>query len=76
MPRTSLKRGQTGTAAANRTFQPVNDDAYTVATVPPAASNLGRTIYVSNGAAGSPCGAISYGTNWLRFTLGAAISAT
>lgn len=40
--------------------------SYTVATVPPAASHTGCMIYVTNGAAGSPCMAVSNGTNWLR----------
>ena len=39
---------------------------YTVATAPSAASLAGMQIYVSNGAAGSPCMAFSDGTNWKR----------
>lgn len=47
---------------------------YTVATVPAAATHKGRIIYVSNGAAGSPCLAYSNGTNWLRIAFGAAVA--
>lgn len=47
---------------------------YTVATVPSAAEYKGRLIYVSNGAAGSPCLAYSNGTSWLRILLGAAVA--
>lgn len=47
---------------------------YTVAGAPAAAANKGRIIYVSNGAAGSPCLAYSNGTNWLRVVFGAAIN--
>jgi hypothetical protein len=48
---------------------------YTVATLPPAAGNVGRLISVSNGAAGQPCLAYSNGTAWLRVLLGAAVAA-
>jgi hypothetical protein len=47
---------------------------YTVATLPPAAGNLGRLISVSNGAAGQPCLAFSNGTAWVRVLLGAAVA--
>lgn len=40
--------------------------AYTVATVPAAASFTGRVIYVSDGAAGNPTLARSDGANWKR----------
>lgn len=50
--------------------------AFTVATVPAAASNTGGIIYVSNGAAGNPVLAFSNGTNWLRVDTLAAISAS
>ena len=49
---------------------------YTVATAPSAASIAGTTIYVSNGAAGSPVLAFSDGTNWKRVDTLATISAT
>jgi hypothetical protein len=49
---------------------------YTVASVPSASENKGRIIYVSNGAAGSPCLAFSNGTSWLRVLLGVAVAAT
>lgn len=43
-----------------------------------AASTIGAgsIIYVSNGDAGSPCLAMSNGTDWLRVVAGAAVSAT
>jgi hypothetical protein len=67
---TTLKRGQSGSTAANETFQLNDDTAYTVATLPAAADNVGRTVYVSNGSAGSPCAAISDGTNWKVIAIG------
>ena len=42
----------------------------------PAASNTGKILRVSNGAAGSPCLAVSDGTTWNRVLIGAAVSAT
>jgi len=54
--------------------QLANRSNYTFATVPTAATNAGRVIYVSDGSAGSPCAAISNGTNWLVISLGSAIS--
>ena len=49
---------------------------YTVAGAPAASSvTAGTCIYVSNGEAGSPCIAVSDGTNWYAGT-GAVISAT
>ncbi len=47
---------------------------FTVATLPAAATNEGRLVRCSNGAAGSPCLAISDGTNWLRIALGTAVA--
>lgn len=49
--------------------------SYTVATLP-AAGAAGRIIHVSDGDAGSQCLAVSDGGNWLRTTLGAAVSAS
>lgn len=68
-----LARGKTGTRSINRarTLQ-----SSTVAALPAASQNTGRLIYVTNGAAGSPCLAYSNGTSWLRILLGAAVSAT
>jgi len=40
--------------------------SYTVATVPAAAGNTGRIIYVTDGAAGNPVVAYSNGTDWIR----------
>lgn len=53
-----------------------DDFAYTVATAPTASDWTSKTIYVSNGAAGSPILAFSNGTNWLRSDTGAAIAAS
>ena len=50
--------------------------SYTVAGAPTASSYTNHIIYVSNGDAGSPCLAVSNGTNWLVVSLGSAISAT
>ena len=49
---------------------------YTVATVPAAAGNAGLLIRVSDGAAGSPCLAVSDNTHWNRVLIGAAVSTT
>jgi hypothetical protein len=48
--------------------------SYTVATVPSASDYARGVIYVSDGDSGSPCLAVSNGTNWLRVALGAAVS--
>lgn len=66
-----LKHGETGSASTNRALVL---SAYTVATAPAAADYEGRLIYVSDGAAGSPCVAYSNGVSWLRISLGAAIA--
>ena len=50
---------------------------YTVATLPTAqASNTGIVFYCTNGDAGSPCLAVSNGTNWKVVAFGATVSAT
>lgn len=51
----------------------VNHKAYTVAAVPSAATNPGRSIYVTD-ESGGPTLAFSNGTNWLRYSDGAIIS--
>lgn len=48
--------------------------SFTVSTVPNPSGRAGQTIYVSDGDDGAPCGAMSDGTDWLRITLGSAIS--
>lgn len=53
---------------------PVTLPTYAVAGVPDATTAAGQIIYVSDGAAGSPCLAVSDGTNWLRCDTLAAIS--
>lgn len=42
----------------------------------PAASWLGGVVYCLNGDAGSPCLAVSNGTDWKRVSLGAAVAAS
>ena len=50
---------------------------FTVATAPSAAtSGAGTIIFVSNGAGGNPCVAISDGTNFIRPDTGGAIAAS
>jgi len=59
------------------TYQPLTGNTFTVATLPAAASHVGRHVYVSDGAAGSPTSAVSDGTNWKRTgTLGITVAAT
>lgn len=65
------RNGQVGSKSQIKT---VTMSEYTVATVPAAATHKGRIIYVSNGAAGSPCLAYSNGTSWLRIVFGAAVA--
>jgi hypothetical protein len=46
-----------------------------VASLPAASvANDGCVVYCTNGDAGSPCLAVSNGTNWLRVALGAAVA--
>lgn len=42
----------------------------------PAASWAGAVVYCSNGDTGSPCLAVSNGTDWKRIALGAAVAAS
>lgn len=44
---------------------------YTVATLPTASKWTRHIVYVSDGASGSPCLAISDGTNWKQIAIGA-----
>ncbi len=48
---------------------------YTVATAPAATGLTGTVVYVSNGLAGSPCIAVSNGTDWIS-SLGVPIAAS
>lgn len=52
------------------------DTTYTVANLPSAAQHKGALVFVSNGDAGSPCLAVSDGTNWKKIALGATVSAS
>ena len=49
--------------------------AYTVTAAPSPVYAVGTMIYTSNGLGGSPCVAVSNGTNWIAPN-GSAISAT
>lgn len=72
----TVKRGQIGSRSINAALADLETlPEYAVVGAPDAADNEGKLIYVSNGAAGSPCLAYSNGTDWLRITLGAAIAA-
>lgn len=79
----ALRRGQTSASAIQAEVDSKGVEVIgkvagsaAVAGLPAAASASGKIYYCSNGAAGSPCLAYSNGTNWLRITLGAAVSAT
>lgn len=76
----TLAPGKIGSKAINDEIAlnkgTVDGSALAVAGMPAASANTGKIRYVSNGASGSPCLAYSNGTNWLRITLGAAISAS
>ncbi len=73
-----LRRGRSGSRAINEQTAAldavVRGTTFTVATVPSAAANIGRIIYMSNGNAGDPCAAISNGTNWKVIAIGANVA--
>lgn len=72
----TLARGKVGSRSINSALDDVQRlDSFAVAGLPAAASHTGKMVYVSNGAAGSPCLAYSNGTDWLRVVLGAAVAA-
>jgi hypothetical protein len=64
-------RGDVGPAVPTGIFKP---DPYTVGTLPDVAVYDACLIHVADGDTGSPCLAVSNGTNWLRIALGAAVS--
>jgi len=83
--RTNLGLGTIATQAASSvsitggdiTNADIKLTQYTVATLPTAqASNTGLVFYCTNGDAGSPCLAVSNGTNWKVVAFGATVSAT
>lgn len=55
---------------------PVQLPDLSVAELPSASANPASVVYCSNGDAGSPCLAVSDGTNWRRVALGAAVAAS
>jgi hypothetical protein len=72
----TVERGKNG----SKSLQAIVDDivqldSFTVATAPAAAAHARKVIYVTDGAAGSPCLAVSNGTSWMRVLIGAAIAA-
>ena len=76
MATTSTNSIATGVAYADPSVNLIGMKAYTVATVPPA-SPAGLVIWVTNGAAGAPCLALSNGSVWKRVDdPGTTISAT
>ena len=86
MSLTPIKPGQNGSRSLNEGLLPEIDagleakqpragNSFEIATVPDADVNDGRVIYVSDGSEGSPCAAISDGTNWKVLALGATIAA-
>ena len=77
MATTSTNSIATGVAYADPSLNLVGfGKSYTVATVPPA-SPAGLVIWVTNGAAGAPCLALSNGSVWKRVDdPGTTISAT
>lgn len=73
----TLARGKVGSRSINSVLDDVQRlDSFAVAGLPAAAAHTGKLVYVSNGAAGSPCLAYSNGTSWLRVVLGAAVAAS
>lgn len=71
-----LSEGQNGFRHINAGCAPAVIPTFTVAAMPSAAQYPRQLIHVSNGASGSPCLAVSDGTNWNRVLIGAAVSAT
>ena len=82
----SLTRGQTGTvnvqaeidsavttaaSSAASTYQPLTGNSIAFASLPAAASNVGRVLYCADGSAGAACAVISDGTNWKVIAIGA-----
>jgi len=89
MPKTTFKNDMhiTGEVSSDGTFVgdfegnltgdvtgSVRLPTFTVAGLPAASTNARRVVYCSNGDAGSPCLAVSNGSNWLRIELGAAVA--
>jgi hypothetical protein len=74
----AAKDDTTGVPGAVQTLlnakQPLTGNTFAIAELPAAASNVGRCVYCTDGDTGSPCLAISDGTDWLRVTLGAAVA--
>lgn len=75
-----IRRGKNGSRSVKKALAKLETGealalpSYAVAALPAAASNSGRIVHCTNGAAGSPCLAYSNGTSWLRVLLGAAVA--
>ncbi len=50
--------------------------SFSVVTLPAASQNIRRLVWVTDGADGSPCLAVSDGTDWLRIDPGSPVSLT
>jgi hypothetical protein len=64
------------TSDASQPFRLIQVTVAELAADYPAASWTGGVVYCTNGAAGSPCLAVSNGTSWLRIAFGAAVAAS
>lgn len=83
---TKVPTAQLPIAMTTQTFQPsttrvtfeniIRLTPQTVSELTALTGSAGDVAYCSNGDAGSPCLAVFDGTDWLRVSLGAAISAT
>jgi hypothetical protein len=75
---TLLRIGQNGTKHINAALDALRSipGPFTIAQLPAASAAPRTVVFVTNGDAGKPCLAVSDGTNWLRASLGAAVSAT
>jgi hypothetical protein len=70
-----VAHGQNGSRHINEALDDaVRHDHFTVATLPDAAANHDKVIYVSDGNAGAACLAYSDGAHWLRILLGLAVA--
>jgi hypothetical protein len=54
---------------------PVTGNSFTLASLPPAAQNVGRVVFSPDGAttSGTACAAISNGTDWKVISIGATV---
>lgn len=75
-----VQRGKIGSRSQQEHFDRVTTGeairfaSFAVEDLPDAADHEGRIVRVEDGDAGSPCLAISDGTDWLVIALGAAVA--